>query len=400
LLKSGAVIVVGVADDVFLREGVSGLHFDDLHRFFAIACDAVLNAASHVHVVSVDVISRFVIQSNSGCAAHYNPVLVAVLVALVAETLTGIDHETLDLGVGLIVKNDETAPGSIFSVVVVGHGASRFCVTTSYHHDDSPPPPIKLTPSYEVKSALRARARSLNARESREIMNNERLNSLGSMALSVLFWYLLTQSLPMAIGIILLVFIHEMGHFYAARLKGISVEMPIFTPLGAYVRLSSASSARDEAFVAYAGPLVGGVVSLAVIALAPALGSNLLFNLGVWGVIINLLNLVPLEPLDGGKISLAIERRMYFLGVPIFIYFMTLVGLNMFNMIMAFLILSQSWTAIQYRNQQAEMAPSYFRVPIGQKIVYAGAYLALAGLLTWVALQPAAFLKLLVSFGL
>lgn len=231
-------------------------------------------------------------------------------------------------------------------------------------------------------------------------MNNQRLNSLVSLALSVLFWFYMTQSLPMAIGIILLVFIHEMGHFYAARIKGISVELPVFTPLGAYVRLSSASSAKDEAFVAYAGPLVGGLVSLVVLALAPVLGSNLLFSLGVWGAVINLLNLVPLEPLDGGKISLPIERRLYFLGVPLFLYFMTVIGLSMFNIIMGFLILSQAWTAIQERNQQAEMTPSFFRVPVGQKIVYAGAYVALAGLLAWVALKPAAFLSVLVSLGL
>ncbi len=226
------------------------------------------------------------------------------------------------------------------------------------------------------------------------------MNSLGSLALSVAFWYLMTMSLPMAIGIILLVFIHEMGHFYAARIKGISVEMPVFTPLGAYVRLASARNAKDEAFVALAGPVVGGLVSLVVIALAPVLGSNLLYSLGVWGVIINLFNLVPLEPLDGGKISLAIERRMYFIGVPLFIYFMMQVGLSAFNLIMAFLILSQSWNLIQMRNQQADLTPSFFRVPLGQKVLYAGAYVATAALLAWVALAPAAFLKLLVAIGL
>ena len=231
-------------------------------------------------------------------------------------------------------------------------------------------------------------------------MNNQRFNSLGSLALSVIFWYFLTQSLPMAVGIILLVFIHEMGHFFAARIKNISVDLPVFTPLGAYVRLDSARSAKDEAFVAFAGPLVGGLVSLAVLALGPVLGSPLLINLGIWGVVINLLNLVPLEPLDGGKIALPIERRAYFLGVPLFLYFMTVIGLNMFNMIMAFLILSQSWNAIQERNNQAEMYPSYFAVPLGQKIVYAGAYAALAGLLAWVALKPMAFLSVLVAVGL
>jgi Zn-dependent protease len=232
-------------------------------------------------------------------------------------------------------------------------------------------------------------------------MNNERQMSLISFVVSVAFWFLLTSSLPMAIGILVLIFIHEMGHFYAARMKGMRVSLPVFTPLGAMVRLDGyTASARDEAFVAFAGPLVGGIASMITIVLGYFLGGGLLFQLGVWGVVINLLNLVPLEPLDGGKISLAIERRLYFLGIPLFIYFMMQIGLNLFNIIMAVLILREAWTAIQMRNQQADVAPSFFRVPILTRIGYAGAYAALAALLAWVALQPSMFLGVLVSLGL
>lgn len=231
-------------------------------------------------------------------------------------------------------------------------------------------------------------------------MNNERQTSLISFVISVGFWFLLTQSLPMALGILILIFIHEMGHFYAARLKGLEVSWPVFTPLGAMVRFNSPATAREEAFVAYAGPLVGGIASLVVLALGPILGSGLLLQLGIWGVVINLLNLVPLEPLDGGKISLAIERRLYFVGIPLFLYFMMQIGLSLFNIIMAMLILREAWNAIQYRNAQYDAAPSYFQVPLAQKFGYAVAYLALAALLTWVTLSPMGFIGLLVSLGL
>lgn len=232
-------------------------------------------------------------------------------------------------------------------------------------------------------------------------MNNERQTSLISFVISVAFWFLLTNSLPMAIGILVLIFIHEMGHFYAARMKGMSVALPVFTPLGAMVRLNShTANARDEAFVAFAGPLVGGIASLIALTLGYVLGGALLFQLGIWGVVINLLNLVPLEPLDGGKISLAIERRMYFLGIPLFIYFMMQIGLSLFNIIMAALILREAWTAIQMRNQQADVAPSFFRVSLLTRVGYATAYAVLAALLAWVTLQPGAFLKVLVSLGL
>ncbi len=231
-------------------------------------------------------------------------------------------------------------------------------------------------------------------------MNNQRINSLATLAFSVLFWYMLTQSLPMAIGIIILVFIHEMGHFFAARMKGLWVEMPVFTPLGASVQLGSAANAKDEAFVSLAGPLVGGVASLIVMALGPIIGSNLLFQLGTWGVIINLMNLIPLEPLDGGKIGNVIERRLYYLGVPLFIYFMMRIGLSTFNLIMAFLVLQQAWQLIQMRTLQYNANPEYFESTVGEKLIYGAAYVGVAGLLAWVAFMPHSFISVLVSLGL
>src|SRR5690606_15550312 len=108
----------------------------------------------------------------------------------------------------------------------------------------------------------------------------------------------------------------------------------------AFVRLDTGfcKSAKDEAFIAYAGPLVGGIAALIVLALGPILGSNLLYQLGFWGVAINLLNLVPLAPLDGGRISLAIERRAYFLGIPLLFLMIMQFGFSIFNMIIVFLI--------------------------------------------------------------
>ncbi len=231
-------------------------------------------------------------------------------------------------------------------------------------------------------------------------MNNQRINSLVTFAISVAFWYMLTQSLAMAVGIILLVFIHEMGHFFAARMKGLSVELPIFTPLGAMVRLGSVANAKEEAFVALAGPLVGGIASLIVMALGPIVGSNMLFALGSWGVLINLMNLIPLEPMDGGRIANVLDRRLNYVGVPVFIYFMMKIGLSTFNLIMAFLILQQAWQFLQMRSHQYNSYPEFFRATIGEKLIYGFSYVAVAALLGWVAFMPHGFISLLVSLGL
>ena len=233
-------------------------------------------------------------------------------------------------------------------------------------------------------------------------MNDPRTKSLVTFAVSVLFWFYMTNSLAMAVGILLLILIHEMGHYFAARAKNIPVMLPVFTPLGAAVQLdqSACRSAKDEAFIAIAGPLVGGIASLIVLALGPILGSNLLFQLGAWGVTINLFNLVPLSPLDGGRISLAIERRLYLLGVPLFIYMLTKLGMNTFNLVMAFFILQFAWAEIQFRTQQAVNNPGFFAVGAKARIGYALAYVGLAALLTWVVVYPQGFIGLLVSLGL
>ncbi len=232
-------------------------------------------------------------------------------------------------------------------------------------------------------------------------MNDPRAKSLLSFAVSVLFWFYMTNSLGMAVGILLLILIHEMGHYFAAQALGIPVMLPVFTPLGAAVQLdqSACRSARDEAFIAIAGPFVGGIASLIVLALGPILGSNLLLQLGAWGVAINLFNLVPLPPLDGGRISLAIERRLYFLGIPLFFYMLMQFGLSMFNLLMAFFILQFAWAEIQFRTQQAASNPRFFAVGAKARIGYALVYVGLAALFTWVVVYPQGFIGLLVSLG-
>ncbi len=231
-------------------------------------------------------------------------------------------------------------------------------------------------------------------------MNDQRSRMLISFAISVAFWYMFSQSLELAVGMLLLVFVHEMGHFVAARLLGLRVSLPTFSPMGGAVQIQSAANVSQEAFVAMAGPLVGGLVSIALMLLAPVLASNQLMTLGYWGVVINLLNLVPLEPLDGGKISLAIDRRLWVLGVPLFLYFLYKIGLDGFNLFIGAFVLFEAWNMIQLRAQQARLAPSFFRVSPGGRALNIVAYLALAGLLTWAALNPVSLLALSVRLGL
>ena len=114
-----------------------------------------------------------------------------------------------------------------------------------------------------------------------------------------------------AAGIVLLIFVHEMGHFVAAKCYRIPVTAPVFIPfVGAYVLLQN--TPRDpftNAIVAYAGPLAGTLGGWACYSLAANLDSRWLMAVASYTFILNAFNLLPVPPLDGSKIWIALMPR-------------------------------------------------------------------------------------------
>jgi len=142
----------------------------------------------------------------------------------------------------------------------------------------------------------------------------------GTMLLSVVayafvfgWWY--------AVGFVLLIFVHEMGHYVAARQRGLDVGAPAFIPfVGAWIAMKELPrDAETEAYVGLAGPLVGTLGAVACYFLARWLDSNLLLALAYAGFFINLFNLIPLSPFDGGRITAVLSPRIWLLGVPILV---------------------------------------------------------------------------------
>ena len=114
--------------------------------------------------------------------------------------------------------------------------------------------------------------------------------------------YALIWGWKFAIGIVALIFIHEMGHFIEAQREGLHPKLPVFVPfLGAYVR-HTRGNPWQTARVALAGPILGGVGALGFYLYGHANGSNQLLALAYFGFLINLFNLVPIGILDGGAI--------------------------------------------------------------------------------------------------
>jgi Zn-dependent protease len=120
-----------------------------------------------------------------------------------------------------------------------------------------------------------------------------------------------------AIGFVLLIFIHEMGHVLAARRRGLPVSAPMFIPfLGAFITMKRMpKDAETEAYIGMGGPVLGSAGAFVCYAIGYWTGHPLWYALAHSGFLINLLNLMPVHPLDGGRIVTAVSRWLWLVGV-------------------------------------------------------------------------------------
>jgi Zn-dependent protease len=142
--------------------------------------------------------------------------------------------------------------------------------------------------------------------------------TVGTMLLSVGV-YALVFGWRYAVGIVAMLFIHEMGHYAAARQRGLRVSLPMFIPFAfAWVKLEDTPhDAETDAYIALAGPLVGTLGALACYFFARDHDVRWLLAVSYSGFFINLINLIPLPPLDGGRITAVLSPRIWLLGVPV-----------------------------------------------------------------------------------
>jgi Zn-dependent protease len=113
-----------------------------------------------------------------------------------------------------------------------------------------------------------------------------------------------------AAGIVVSIYIHEMGHVAALRRSGIPASAPLFIPgLGAFVRLHmNPPDARTDARIGLAGPVWGLGAALAAYAVYLATGSPIWAAITHVGAFLNLFNLIPVWQLDGGRGFHALTR--------------------------------------------------------------------------------------------
>jgi Zn-dependent protease len=142
----------------------------------------------------------------------------------------------------------------------------------------------------------------------------------GSMLLSILVYGAMFHDFYFAFGFVVLILIHEMGHVAAMWYYGLSASPPIFIPfVGALINLrQTPPNALVEAVVGIGGPLAGtlGAVGCYLLFLfVPACHTPIFLELSVMGFFLNFFNLLPMPPLDGGRIMAAVSPWAWVLGV-------------------------------------------------------------------------------------
>lgn len=200
--------------------------------------------------------------------------------------------------------------------------------------------------------------------------------------------YALAWGWAYGIAFVLLILVHEMGHVYALRQFGVSASVPIFIPfVGAFVALREMpKNVSIEAWTAIAGPIVGTGGAMLCWSAALYTGSSFWMATAYTGFFLNLFNLIPISPLDGGRTVAAISPKLWILGfIGILMMF-----LQSFNPILFLILLPAGRNVYTLWKNGNEKRKEYYEVDRKTKLlislIYFGllAFLAIAMSLTHV----------------
>ena len=122
-----------------------------------------------------------------------------------------------------------------------------------------------------------------------------------------------------AVGVVLSIYVHEMGHVQALQRYGIKATAPMFIPgVGAVVRLKQyPADRREDARVGLAGPIWGLGAAAVAYAVYRATGSGIWGAIAHFGAWVNLFNLLPVWQLDGGRGFRALTRTQRWIAAAL-----------------------------------------------------------------------------------
>jgi Zn-dependent protease len=261
----------------------------------------------------------------------------------------------------------------------------------AYYAGYEPPEPVRHEPRFRILRKLAAPIIFLGVLLAKfkwlllAVFKIKIFTTSATMLVSVgayaLFW-----GWKFALGFVLLLLVHELGHVLEAKRQGIPVSAPIFIPfLGAAIIPKEAfPNAWAEAKMAAGGPILGSLGAAAVWIAGEAYDSELLVALAFTGFLLNLFNLLPVSPLDGGRMAAALHPALWLVGLaglalltflapnPILLIILVLGGLEVWN---------------RWRMRGDPTGAEYYRVQPWQKVTIAALY---AGLVVSLSLAMSA----------
>ena len=187
----------------------------------------------------------------------------------------------------------------------------------------------------------------------------------------------------------LLILVHELGHALVLKREGIGAGLPVFIPfMGAVISMRGLPrNAWIEAKVAFGGPLLGTLGSLCVLGMGLYSQEPLFFALAKTGFLINLFNMMPVSPMDGGRILGAVSKWFLIIGLGIG------AALNIFYLKSPLLYMMLLLGCLQAWRTFKDPVPGYYEIPTVQRLTTGLAYLALLASLFWALAFTKPFLQ-------
>ncbi len=217
------------------------------------------------------------------------------------------------------------------------------------------------------------------------VLKLAKLQTLITMLLAV--WvYAQIWGAAFAAGFVLLIFVHECGHALMMRRLGIPAGAPVFIPfVGAVIAMKGRpQDAHAEAKIGLGGPLLGTAGALFCLLLGWWLESGFWYALAYTGFMLNLFNMIPISPLDGGRIVGVLSRWLWLAGFAVggAVWYQTRSPLLLIILALGLFSFFRGW-----KNPD----PAYYAVPLHDRLTVAAAYfgaLAVMAVGMWLAHQP------------
>ena len=183
-----------------------------------------------------------------------------------------------------------------------------------------------------------------------------------------------------AVGFVVLIWVHEMGHVLQLRREGIPASAPMFVPfLGAFVAMKQMpKNALAEARVGLAGPILGSLGALGMWGVYEVTREPLFLGLAYIGFFLNLFNLLPMLPLDGGRAVGALSPWFWLAGIVGVVALVVLTA-NPILIIIALLGGMELWR--RWRARNTPEGREYHQVEPKQRLLVALAYFGLIAVL-------------------